>query len=130
MLVGTAPALLLRGVLLAHDSLAAEVLAAKVDVALIDAHVATVRLIAHTHALKDLDISYSSRVDNGLSLSFIYDHCADGDIAGLVISNFLILIVFHVSLLFLIMKMCICSLLLNQNQPINSNSLIPINSSI
>ena len=99
MLVGTAPALLLRGVLFAHDSLAANVLAANVDVALINAHVATVRLIAHTHALKDLDISYSSGVDNGLSLDFIHNS-ANGDIASLVISNFLILIVFHVSLLF------------------------------
>ena len=83
--------------LFAHDSLAADVLAANVDVALINAHVATVRLIAQTPALKHLDISYSSRVDDGLILGFFHNHSADGDIAGLVIINFLILIVFHIS---------------------------------
>ena len=66
MLVGTAPAIPLGGVLLAHDSSAADVLAAKVNVALIDAHVSTVRLIAHAPALEDLDISYSSWVDGML----------------------------------------------------------------
>ena len=108
MLVCAAPAISLRGVLLAHDSRAANILAAQVDVALVDSHVATVRFIAQTHALKDLDISNVSRVNNGLNLSSINDHCANCDIAGLIIItrtflNFFALrnlIDFHVSLFF------------------------------
>ena len=100
VLVGAAPAIPLSGMLLAHDSRAANVLAAQVDVALINSHVATVGLITHAPALKDLEISYSSRVYSGLILCFFYDYCADCDIASLIISNFLILIDFHVSLFF------------------------------